>query len=64
MNDNIINHFFGSEDQTPVKVEVSLAAAASPAGLLLPDRDTAVGYVHFSGVKYGFSFEYFSGDSI
>ena len=48
MNDNIINHFFGSEDQTPVKVEVSLAAAASPAGLLLPDRGTGttIGSTH------------------
>ena len=51
MNDNIINHFFGSEDQTPVKVKVSLAAAASPAGLLLPDRDRAVSKVYMSGVE-------------
>ena len=42
MNDNIINHFFGSEDQTPVKVKVSLAAAASPAGLLVTDGDRSI----------------------
>ena len=42
MNDNIINHFFGSEDQTPVKVKVSLAAAASPAGLLISYGDGGI----------------------
>lgn len=54
MNDNIINHFFGSEDQTPVKVKVSLAAAASPAGLLLPDRDPAVSNAYKSCVVSAF----------
>ena len=50
MNNNIVNNFFGSEDQTPVKVEVSPAAAASPAGLLLPDGDPAVSNAHKSCV--------------
>ena len=58
---NIIQDFFRGEDQPPVEVQVSFAGAASPAGFLFPDRDTAVGYAHFSGVGCGFSFEYFSG---
>ena len=58
---NIIQDFFRGEDQTPVEIQVSFAGAASPAGFLFPDRDTAVGYAHFSGVGCGFSFEYFSG---
>ena len=56
---NIIQDFFRGEDQPPVEVQVSFAGAASPAGFLFPDRDTAVGYAHFSGVGCGFSFEYF-----
>lgn len=58
---NIIQDFFRGEDQPPVEIQVSFAGAASPAGFLFPDRDTAVGYAHFSGVGCGFSFEYFSG---
>ncbi len=58
---NIIQDFFRGEDQPPVEIKVSFAGAASPAGFLFPDSDTAVGYAHFSGVGCGFSFEYFSG---
>lgn len=61
---NIIQDFFRGEDQPPVEIQVSFAGAASPAGFLFPDRDTAVGYAHFSGVGCGFSFEYFLADSI
>lgn len=38
---NIIQDFFRGEDQPPVEIQVSFAGAASPAGFLFPDRDTA-----------------------
>ena len=61
---NIIQDFFRGEDQPPVEIQVSFAGAASPAGFLFPDRDTAVGYAHFSGVAAVFLLNIFLADSI
>lgn len=53
MDNHIVQNFFRGEDQTPVKVQVAFAAAASPACLLLADGDPPVGDIHDSCVISG-----------
>lgn len=50
VNDNIIYDLLRGEDESPVEVQVTKAAAASPAGLLFSNRDTVVGDIHYGCV--------------
>lgn len=50
MHHDIVDYLRGSEHEETVEIKVSLAAAASPAGLLLPDRDPAVSNAYKSCV--------------
>ena len=55
MDDHIVQHLLRGEDEPPVEIEVSLAATASPASLLLADRDAPVGDAHDAGIILGLS---------
>ena len=57
MDDHIVQHLFRGKDEPPVEVEVPLAAAASPAGLLFADGDTPVGHAHNAGIIFGLAGE-------
>ena len=63
MNDYIVQHFLRGEDEPPVEVEVALAAAASPARLLLPDGNAAVGDAHDARIVFCLAGDDISGDA-
>ena len=62
MDDHIVQHFLRGKDQPPVKVQVSIAAAAPPAGLLLADGDAPLGYSPEPRVVFCLSGENITGD--
>ena len=46
MDHQIVQYFFRHQRQLPVKIQISLRAAAAPPGLLLPHCDRPVGNAH------------------
>ncbi len=50
VNDHVVKDRFGRENETPVEVEITGAAAAAPAGLLLTDGYAAICNAHDPGI--------------
>ena len=57
VDDHIVQHLRRREHQQAVKIQIALAAAASPQGVLTADGDSAVGHTHQRG-KIGDPFRY------
>lgn len=57
VDNHVVQHVFRSKDEPPVEVEVPLAAAASPSGLLFADGDPSVGHIHNAGIIFGLAGE-------
>lgn len=60
---DVVKYFLRGKNKPPVEIEISFAAAASPAGLLFADGDMPIGDVHDGGVVSGLLGENVPGDA-
>ena len=58
MHNNIIPQFLRQKKEPVIEIQIALTATASPAGLLVANRNSSIGDIHLRRIFFGLCFKF------